>query len=254
MSIEYLAIVTGASRGFGRSVCKELAKQYGEKLRLVLVARSDSGLNETKTIVKEFKTIDVVTLVGDLGNTIGLETVHNQIFEACKDVKPKQRFLINNAGSLGDLSKHVKDYSNIKELQAYCDFNLVSCISLTAKFLKEFDGDENVVVNVSSLLAVKAFAGWGMYAMAKAGRDMFHAVVAEESWTTKSLNFAPGPLDTDMQKDVRDTICDEGQKKAYTDMHTESKLVSPDDSASKLVQLLVKNNFESGTHVDYYDV
>ena len=37
------------------------------------------------------------------------------------------------------------------------------------------------VVNVSSLLAVKAFPGWGMYAMAKAGRDMLHQVIAAEA-------------------------------------------------------------------------
>jgi NAD(P)-dependent dehydrogenase (short-subunit alcohol dehydrogenase family) len=38
----------------------------------------------------------------------------------------------------------------------------------------------STIINVSSLLAIKAFPGWSLYATAKAARDMFHAVVAEE--------------------------------------------------------------------------
>jgi NAD(P)-dependent dehydrogenase (short-subunit alcohol dehydrogenase family) len=36
------------------------------------------------------------------------------------------------------------------------------------------------VVNVSSLLAVKAFSGWSVYATVKAARDMFTSVLALE--------------------------------------------------------------------------
>ena len=41
--------------------------------------------------------------------------------------------------------------------------------------------------------------------MAKAGRDMLHAVVAleEPAPAVKTLNYAPGPLDTDMQVGAR---------------------------------------------------
>eukprot|EP00040_Diaphanoeca_grandis_P017797 m.93300 g.93300 ORF g.93300 m.93300 type:complete len:256 (-) comp26625_c0_seq1:115-882(-) len=252
-----VAIVTGASRGFGRSVCKQLAKAYGSSLQIIMVARSASGLMETAKSLEQYGTLskNIVEITGDLGDLSALDTVLDQIFASIKDPTTiTNAFLVNNAGSLGDLSKNVKDFSDIKALRDFCDFNLVSCMALTARFLKVFDGSACVAVNVSSLLAVKAFAGWGMYAMAKAGRDMFHAVVAAESKTSKSLNFAPGPLDTDMQKDVRETICDESQKKAYTEMHTGSKLVDPDDSASKLIGLLKANTFETGAHIDYYDL
>lgn len=36
------------------------------------------------------------------------------------------------------------------------------------------------VVNISSLMAVQPFPYWGLYCMSKAGRDMFHRVLAEE--------------------------------------------------------------------------
>ena len=49
-----------------------------------------------------------------------------------------------------------------------------------SKFAKLFFGHTAVVVNVSSLLAVQPFDGWGCYATAKAARDHFHRVLACE--------------------------------------------------------------------------
>lgn len=66
----------------------------------------------------------------------------------------------------------------------------------------------------AGFLFCKAFAGWGLYGMAKAGRDMLHAIIALESTPqTKTLNYAPGPLDTEMQKEVRETLYDLQQRK-----------------------------------------
>ena len=79
------------------------------------------------------------------------------------------------------------------------------------------------IINISSLLAVKPFAGWSLYASGKAARDMLHSVIASEepSDSVRLLNYAPGPLDTEMQKSVRETIGDADQRKAFTSMHTE---------------------------------
>ena len=77
-----------------------------------------------------------------------------------------------------------------------------------------------LVVNVSSLCAVQAFDSWGIYCAGKAARDMYHAVLAQELTKQAAatvegtaggvsgrkmlvLNYAPGPLDTDMQKEIR---------------------------------------------------
>jgi sepiapterin reductase len=57
-----------------------------------------------------------------------------------------------------------------------------------------------------------------------------------------------------MQQEVRETLYDEESRTIYTDMHTEGKLVHPDTSAAKLVELLLKDRFESGAHLDFYDV
>jgi sepiapterin reductase len=77
-----------------------------------------------------------------------------------------------------------------------------------------------LVVNVSSLSAVQAFDSKGIYCAGKAAREMYHAVLAQELANQAAvtvegsaggisarkmlvLNYAPGPLDTDMQKELR---------------------------------------------------
>lgn len=55
------------------------------------------------------------------------------------------------------------------------------------------------VINISSLCAVQPFKSWGLYCAGKAGRDMLFRVLAAEEPNVTVLNYAPGPLDNDMQ-------------------------------------------------------
>lgn len=69
------------------------------------------------------------------------------------------------------------------------------------------------------------------------------------------LNYAPGPLDTNMQATIRDAEQkDTNLGRVYTDMKEQNLLVDPLVSAEKLLLLLnTPHSFKSGDHVDYYD-
>ena len=125
-----------------------------------------------------------------------------------------------------------------------------------------------VIVNVSSLAAIQAFPSWGVYCSGKgiafhntandllpAARDMLHKVLAEEEAKSnvRVLNYAPGPLDTEMQRITRETCSDETLRATFAKMYEEGKLVSPDDSAQKLLLLLDEDNYTQGQHIDYFD-
>ncbi|KAJ2433710.1 hypothetical protein GGF42_009346, partial [Coemansia sp. RSA 2424] len=117
--------------------------------------------------------------------------------------------------------------------------------------------DRIAVANISSLLAVMPFANWGLYASIKAARDQLLKVVALEHRDdprVRTLSYAPGPLDNDMQAEVRASIGDAEQKQAYSDMHSQKKLVKTDDTAGLLCNLLEEWTFESGAHIDIYDI
>jgi NAD(P)-dependent dehydrogenase (short-subunit alcohol dehydrogenase family) len=94
--------------------------------------------------------------------------------------------------------------------------NVTSTCYLTSQLLykykeKQYDINNNIVteliiVNISSLAAIQPFSTWGLYCTGKAARDMFFSTIAAENrnGTVSVLNYAPGPLDTDMQTEIRD--------------------------------------------------
>jgi len=245
-------VVTGASRGFGRSAAVALSKEYTEaESKFVLVARSQEGLDGTAALMQT--PANVSTVVADLGHVPTLEASLDAILAAAKAAGAEGLVLVNNAGTVGDLSKTVAESGSVEAIRSYFDLNVVSCAALTAKCVAQFAASARTIVNVSSLLAVKPFPGWGLYAAGKAARDMLHAVVPTEDESIRTLSYAPGPLDTDMQREVRETLYKEADRKIYADMHADGKLVCPDASAEKMVALLKADRFKSGSHVDYFD-
>jgi 3-oxoacyl-[acyl-carrier protein] reductase len=83
-----VAIVTGASRGIGRAIAQELAK---EQMRLVLVARSGDLLNEVAASIGS----ECLVHVADLRKTEAASEVITAVIQrfGCIDV------LVNNAGA-----------------------------------------------------------------------------------------------------------------------------------------------------------
>lgn len=135
---------------------------------------------------------------------------------------------------------------------------------LASVALKTFAGhaDRLDIVNISSLAAVKAFESWGVYCIGKAARDMLIQVIAAEVDSTaalsrgtkiKALNYAPGPVNTDMQAEIRSTAAVPEQREFYANLHESGKLVTPEATTAKLVAILEKNEYKSGAHLDFYD-
>ncbi|KAF9937253.1 hypothetical protein BGZ65_001630 [Modicella reniformis] len=275
MSSHHLVIITGANRGFGSSVAHSYVAHSGANaISFVLVGRAQQGLEDVLTELRNAGSGNNVAIHGvaigdvDLADIDTLENSLTRIRDAAKQLRLQSNtitksVLINNAGSLGDLSKTAKEVT-WQETRKYLDFNVVSFVGLCSSFLQdtlaEFPKDQHpdhrtVLVNISSLLAVQACSNWSLYATGKAARDRLLGVIAleEKRNNVKTLNYAPGPLNNDMQADVRRTLGDKEQLEIYDDMHKKGLLVKMEDSSSKLVLLLKKDEFESGGHVDYYD-
>jgi sepiapterin reductase len=114
------------------------------------------------------------------------------------------------------------------------------------------------------------------YCAGKAGRDMFHSVLAKEHSAYNSdedssshldgnklgrrqifkvLNYAPGLCDTQMSQYLADSsVLDEELHKYYKSSKEENKWIRPEDTAKKLVQIMGLDDYKSGSHMDYWDV
>jgi sepiapterin reductase len=192
----------------------------------------------------------------DLGNLDTLESSLDELIEAAKPFSQYDRIVIvNNAGSLGHLGK-VTDMSSLKDLTDTVNLNVTSGIWFTTRWAKELQVNTNVtIVNTSSLCAVQAFPTMTTYCSGKAARNMFHESLAKESPLLKILNYAPGAMDTTMTVALREEEqLANGLKEYFRGAHAKGELIDPNTSAKKLVALVLSGDFESGKHVDYWDL
>lgn len=278
--VSLLLIITGASRGLGRAIANAFCIQAIEsgllsvdKIRLILMARSQDGLDETgQTIQQHYNSsstaaptakiqLEFSTHAVDLSDLDHLDENFDKFFvNTSINFQSFDRIVfINNAGSLGFLGPCV-DSPSLKDMQKNLDLNITSALWLSVRFARricdECDTTNKsipaVLVQISSLLAVEQFKSMGIYGAGKAARDHYHKTMAKEisSDKLKILNYAPGPLETEMVEEIRAAPkLDDGLKPAF---HT--NLLQPEDSAWKLVQLILKDQYETGQHVDYYDL
>ncbi|XP_024619760.1 sepiapterin reductase [Neophocaena asiaeorientalis asiaeorientalis] len=252
-----LCVLTGASRGFGRTLAHLLAPLLSPGSVLVLSARSEEALRQLEAeLGAEWPGLRLVRVTADLSAEAGLQQLLGALRELPRPEGLQRVLLINNAGSLGDVSKRFVDLADPAEVNNYWALNLTSMLCVTSSILKAFPdspGLSRTVVNISSLCALQPFKGWAQYCAGKAARNMMFQVLAAEEPSVRVLSYAPGPLDTDMQQLARETSVDPDLRKRLQDLKTKGELVDCRISAQKLLNLLQKDKFESGAHVDFYD-
>lgn len=275
-----LVVITGASRGFGRACAVAIAAATRTPMHFVLIGRDSAELTVTKELVEacragnmaEVTMID--TMVFDLGRVGALKAVADDMFMLVPSETRRYHkvIFVNNAGSLGPLAA-IGRYpgDNLAEMSAALDLNVTAACYLTSSFMERCapggvyaaQGIKKVViVNVSSLAAVKAFGSWGVYCAGKAAREMFHKCLAEEVGKrgaedlpqVRVLNYAPGPLDTNMQLEIREgASVDKETQEFYRGLKEQNQLVDAKDSAAKLVKIINFEKYASGDHIDFYE-
>ncbi|XP_048364891.1 sepiapterin reductase isoform X1 [Sphaerodactylus townsendi] len=261
-----LCVVSGASRGLGRSVARAVAARLAPGSALLLVARSAAALGrlEGELAAAWGPALRLRALPADLATDAGLAAALHAARDlwpadaAPPDGGPPRRLLllINNAATLGDISKAFVDFTSPAEVNSYLNLNVTSALCLTSSILKAFPAEPGlcrVVVNISSLCALKPFKTWALYCTGKAARDMMFQVLAAEEPDVRVLNYAPGPLDTDMQELARTKSGDPEMREQFLLMKQTGQLLDCDVSSQKLLTLLLEDTFESGAHIDFFD-
>ncbi|KAG9338299.1 hypothetical protein JZ751_025970 [Albula glossodonta] len=255
-----LCIITGASKGFGRCLARQVAELLKPRSVLLLVARSGDKLRELQADLAasdaDKEGIVVRCVIADLGQKEAVEEVVRAAKESCpNDIE--RLILINNAASLGDVSRFALGFTDSTEIDSYLSLNVSSALCLTAGIMSAFPqrlGLRRCVVNISSLCAVQPFPSWVLYCTGKAARDMMFRVLAVEEPELRVLNYAPGPLDTEMQEEARANTGDPVVRTSFCNMQRQGQLLTCEESGAKLMKLLLDDDFLSGAHLDFYDL
>lgn len=245
-------IITGASRGIGRTLAEKIAGLVNPGSLLLLISRDESSLESLRAHIKaHHPEIHVKIGLMDLSScseSIVASTLSNSLTELeLKADDFSHSICIHNAGSLGDASKRCADLDVMDSCVTYFRLNLASVIILNSIFLKTFSYVQKTIVNITSLCGVQPFPSLALYCTGKAARDMFFQVLAKEEPSIRVLNYAPGPVETNMLNQLRVETWNPEMK------DNTSGALTPETTCYRLIQLLAENKYPSGAHVDYFD-
>lgn len=246
-------LVTGASRGIGRTIAVETARRAQNKISLVIIARSEKKLNETRDLIHTVnKSAKVHVYALDLSKPAN-EKYEEVLKNTLVDFNaPFSAVIFHNAGHIGCIEK-VINLPDVNVWNNYFTLNVFSVTALNSVFINNVKAlTKNItVVNITSLFGRQAFCNFGMYGSGKAARDMYFKVLAEEEKYINVLNWSPGMVETDMVNELLTEL----DKMKGTD-EKDSKLkqaLKPEQTVNKMFSVLKECKFQSGDIVDYYD-
>ena len=193
-----VAIVTGASRGIGRAIALELAKQGAT---IIVNYASSSGAADNVVADISAAGGQAIALQADVSKAEQVDTLFSTVMDKFKRID----IIVNNAGITRDtLLLRMKP----EDWQAVIDLNLTGvflCTRAASKImLKQRSGR---IINIASVAGQMGNPGQANYSAAKAGVIGFTKTVAKEL-ASRGITVnavAPGFIATDMTSNLSNT-------------------------------------------------
>lgn len=191
-----VALVTGASRGIGKAIALELAKQGAT---VIGTATTESGAEAITAYLKQ---------ISAQGEGRVLQVNDAAACDALVENIQKQwgglHILVNNAGITKDtLSMRMSD----ADWDIVLDTNLKSVFRLSRAVMRGMmKAKSGRIINITSVVGSSGNAGQANYAAAKAGvAGMTRALARELGSRNITVNcVAPGFIDTDMTRGLNE--------------------------------------------------
>jgi NAD(P)-dependent dehydrogenase (short-subunit alcohol dehydrogenase family) len=192
MDITRTAIVTGASRGLGLALARDLAARGWD---LVVDARDESALRAAhETFAVPGRTTAVPGDVGDADHR------HELVAQAART--GRLDVLVNNASALGPSPMPALARLDPADLEQILRTNLIAPLALAQDALPLLGAHGGRILNVTSDAAVEGYEGWGGYGASKAALEQLSNILAAERPDLRVYWVDPGDMRTQMHQDA----------------------------------------------------
>ncbi|MDO8888882.1 MAG: SDR family NAD(P)-dependent oxidoreductase [Hydrogenophaga sp.] len=247
MTPQHLTILTGASRGMGLAMARQL---LGPGRHLLCISRK---VNDELTAEAKAADAPLTQWSQDLADTTGAANRLQAFLESRPASTWTSATLINNAGVIPRIGP--LDHCPPDDLANALRVGLEAPMQLTAAFLRATTAwvdagwrGPRKVLNISSGLGRSAMAAQAPYCAAKAGMDHFARCSAldeaQRDHGARLVSLAPGVIDTDMQVQLR-----AGDPAAFPDrsrfveLQRQGQLTSPTEAAARVLAFLDRADF-----------
>lgn len=200
------ALITGASRGLGAQIARQLAPTHS----LILGGRPSTALD---------------ALAAELGaSTFAVELTDHASVAAAAESIPSLDVLVHSAG-VGSTLRTVAE-TPADEWRHVLEVNLVAAAEVTRVLLPALRAARGHVMFINSGAGIRANPGWGAYAASKFGLRALADALRGEETSLRVTSVFPGRIDTDMQREL---VAIEG------DDYDASKFLKPSTVAAAVV-------------------
>lgn len=258
--IQRIIIVTGASRGIGKSLSLQTNLKFNENTLFLLMARNKAQLEQTRLEMLNKKSSNIAS--------------QNKIATIELDFS-KSSLSVSDLSDLIKQSVSGLSLSNLEEFYVFYNHGTlrIATIEMASDWVaQEFQTNVNSVwllmaavrqmfplnlvptqfhVNFSTLLTTKLLESCSVYSATRCARATMFRCLALEQPFLRVLNYQPGPVFTDMQKQFYDS--NTYMYDSYRNDFEEGNLLQPEATVKKLLEIIERNQFENGSTVDYYD-
>lgn len=176
------ALITGAGRGLGAAIARELAPGHD----LLLGGRTPASLTA------------ILAELGDAGGWPVDLTDHATLADAAAGIG-RLDVLVHNAGvaQIGSIAD-----TPASAWREMLEANVVAVVELTRLLLPVLRASNGHVVLINSGAGLRANPGWGAYAASKFALRAFGDALRAEEPALRVTSVHPGRIDTDMQRAI----------------------------------------------------